>query len=84
VVVEFTDKKWVQSVRRGLLKQWMNDKLLKVKTLKDKKAESFKERTIILSGFPSHMNYNELASELCKYGAITSIEAPTIDTYIEA
>jgi hypothetical protein len=30
------------------------------------------------------MNHNELASELCKYGAITSIEAPTIDTYIEA
>jgi hypothetical protein len=54
VRVEFEMPKWVTSVRRGLRKQWLHDKLLKVKTLKDKKSESFKERTIIVQGFPSH------------------------------
>lgn len=83
-IVEFTDKKWVQSVRRGIIRQWMHDKLLKCKTLKDQKAETFQERTVILQGFPSHMTSDELARELCKFGAITSIEAPTIDAFVEA
>ena len=30
------------------------------------------------------MTSDELAGELCKFGAITSIEAPTIDTFVEA
>ena len=35
-IVEFEMPKWVTTVRRSLRKVWMSDKLLKVKTLKDR------------------------------------------------
>jgi hypothetical protein len=35
VIVNFEMPKWVTTVKRGLRKTWMYDKLLKVKTFKD-------------------------------------------------
>lgn len=55
-IVEFEMQKWVSTVRRGLRKHWEQDKLLKVKTLKDQNAEKHSERTIVLSNIPSHLN----------------------------
>lgn len=55
-IVEFEMQKWVSTVRRGLRKHWEQDRLLKVKTLKDQNAEKHSERTIVLSNIPSHLN----------------------------
>jgi len=37
-------------VRRALRKLWVEDRLLKVKTIKDQKEENHKERTIVAHG----------------------------------
>jgi hypothetical protein len=63
-IVEFEMQKWVANVRRGMRKHWEQDKLLKVKTLKDEMNESHSERTIILSNIPSHLNSEDLASSM--------------------
>jgi len=84
VIVNFEMPKWVTTVKRGLRKTWMYDKLLKVKTLKDRQQETFKERTIIIQNLPSHISPEELSDNLSTFGAITSIEAPTIDNYVQA
>lgn len=62
----------------------MHDKLLKVRTLGDRDAETHGERTVILTGIAQHARPEELAAALANYGAITSIEVPTIDKYVEA
>jgi hypothetical protein len=81
-IVEFEMQKWVSTVRRGLRKHWEQDKLLKVKTLKDHNAEKHSERTIVLSNIASHSRAEDLATALSEFGAITSIEAPTVDSFI--
>ena len=83
-IVEFEMQKWVATVRRGMRKHWQQDKLLKVKTLKDEVTESHGERTIVISGIPSHLNSEDLATSMSKYGAITSIEAPSVDSFIQS
>lgn len=45
--------------------------------------ETFRERTVVLTGVPSHIRPAELASEVAKYGAITSIELPTYDKVVQ-
>jgi hypothetical protein len=49
-VVEFELERWVPMVRRALRKLWVEDRLLKVKTIKDQKEENHKERTIVAHG----------------------------------
>ena len=83
-IVDFEMPKWVQTVRRGMRKHWEQDRLLKVKTLKDEKSESHSSRTIILSNLPSHLNAGDLATTMSDYGAITSIEAPSVDSFIQS
>lgn len=38
----------MKSVRKGLRKLWINDKLLKVRTIDDKNSENHGLRTVIL------------------------------------
>ena len=83
-IVEFEMPKWVTTVRRSLRKVWMSDKLLKVKTLKDRTQETFKDRTVIIDNIPSHITREELADHLSKFGAVTAVEAPTLDSYVDA
>ena len=83
-IVEFALPNHLTTVRRGLWKHWIQDKLLKIKTLKDAKNENHGERTIILQGFPSHMDQQDLATAMSGFGAILSIEAPTLDRYVQA
>ena len=73
----------MRKVRRGLVGRWMKDKRLKVKTLDDKDKETFRERTVVLENLPLHIRPNELASQIAKYGAITSIELPVYDSFIQ-
>ena len=83
-IVEFELNRWVATVRRGLRKHWNGDKLLKVKTLKDLKNENFKERTVVVSGIQSHTNVNDLVNVFNNFGAVTSIELPSIDAVVKA
>ena len=56
-----------------------------MRTLKDEKKESFNERTIVLQDFPSHFHQvGEIADMVSCFGAITSVEAPTLDSYVMA
>jgi|DEB0MinimDraft_12_1074336.scaffolds.fasta_scaffold10827_1 hypothetical protein len=55
-VVEFLNKKHVQTVRRQLRKTWLGEKLLKVRTLADLKNETHTDRTIIVGGLESSMD----------------------------
>lgn len=83
-IVDFEMQKWVNSVRRGLRKHWEQDRLIKVKTIKDERTESHSERTIILNNIPSHLTSENLAYAMSEYGTITSIEAPTVDAYVQS
>jgi hypothetical protein len=48
VIVEFEDEASVASVKRGLRKTWIQDKLLKPKVKKDENMEDFNARTVII------------------------------------
>mmetsp|Transcript_24320 Transcript_24320/g.37598 ORF Transcript_24320/g.37598 Transcript_24320/m.37598 type:complete len:149 (+) Transcript_24320:472-918(+) len=84
VVVTFETPKQMKAVKRGLRKYWIQDKLLKIKTNKDKFTEEHKNRTLVVSGLQSHTTAEDLVNHFGKYGAITLVEAPTIDSYVQA
>lgn len=67
------------NVRRGLRKEWVNDKLLKVRTLEDKNLETHGLRTIIIQNIPLSIQPIEIAKAMSKFGAITHIECPKIN-----
>lgn len=46
--------------------------------------ETHTDRTVILSDIPSHLSADELAGVVSEFGAITSIELPTVDTFVQA
>lgn len=71
-------------MQRVLGKKWMQDKLLRVRTLKDEKRESFDERTLILSNLKSFWRREDIVNAMHKFGAITHIELPSVDTLIKA
>lgn len=51
-------KRQAQMIKRELRQHWLEDSLLKVKTAEDAKAEHFDNRTVLLRGFPNHLNQN--------------------------
>lgn len=57
---------------------------MKVRTIKDEKRESFSDRTLIVSNLKSHWRREEIANAMHKFGAITHIEMPSLDTKIKA
>lgn len=82
VIIQFDEESHALSVRRALWRKWIDDKLLKIKSKKDEQVENHGDRTLILSNIPSHLRQEDIASFMAKYGAITSIEAPSMDSYI--
>ena len=82
-VVEFELERWVPMVRRALRKLWVEDRLLKVKTIKDQKEESHKERTIVAHGIQSHLDVEHLAAAFARFGAVTTVELPTVDRVVQ-
>ena len=83
-IVEFELNRFVATVRRGMRKHWIGDKLVKVKTLKDVKKEHFNERTVVVTGLPKHFKQIDLLNVFNSMGAITSIEVPTIDHVVKS
>lgn len=59
-IVEFLNGHDVVSVRRALRKHWIDDCLLRVKTMQDYKQETFNERTIVVSGIVAHAGVVDL------------------------
>jgi hypothetical protein len=82
--VEFSSGHNVASVRRGLRKHWIDDCLLKVKTLKDMKTEAFDDRTIVVNGVAAHADLVDLVNQFGRFGAITHIELPSVDSVVKA
>ena len=74
----------MKSVKRGLWKHWIKDKLLKMRTLEDKERENFHARTLIVTDLASHSQGEDIATYLGRFGAITNVEAPTLDAYVQA
>lgn len=60
-------------------KKWIDTKLLKVKTLADKAAESHQERTLVLKDIPKNMMAQELLDNFKEFGSIISYELPVQD-----
>ncbi len=58
--------------------------MLKIRTAKDERHETFDKRTIIFSGIPTHAREQDLATAFHKFGAITSIEVPSVDHVVNA
>jgi len=83
-IVEFELEKSVAPVRRALRKLWVQDRLLKVKTIHDQKDESHKERTVVAHGLPSHLEPAKVAAAFARFGAVTAVELPTVDRVVEA
>ena len=83
-IVDFESPSHVKSVKRGLWKHWIKDKLLKMRTLEDREQENFHARTLIITDFASHCTGEDVTSVLSSFGAITSVEAPTLDAYVQA
>ena len=83
-VVDFESAAWMKKVRRGLLPQWLQEKKLKVKTVTDMDRETHGDRTVVLAALPSHMSPEELAAVVSQYGAVTGIELPTVDEFVQA
>ena len=82
-VVEFELERWVPMVRRALRKLWVEDRLLKVKTVKDQKDESHKARTVVAHGIQSHLDVQHLAAAFARFGAVTTVELPTVDRVVQ-
>lgn len=83
-IVDFEFDDQLRSVRRGLRQTWMEDKLIKVKTLKDREHESHDARTVVLENLPANFEAAELLDRFGGFGAVTSFELPAIDQYIES
>ena len=66
------------NVRRALRKEWINDKLLKVRTIEDKNLETHGLRTVILQNIPLSVQPDEIARSLSRFGAITEVELPKV------
>ena len=81
-IVEFLNPKHVQTIRRQLRKTWIGDKLLKIRTVSDIKGESHTDRTIIVGGLENNVDVHDLVNVFNNFGAVTSIELPTIDSVI--
>ena len=82
--MEFELAKSVAVVRRALRKLWVEDRLLKVKTIQDQKEENHTERTVVAHGLQSHLEPAQLAAAFARFGAVTSVELPTMDRVLEA
>lgn len=82
-IVEFEQEKSAAQVRRGLRKQWIHDSLLKVKTLADLKNEGHADRTVVVAGLASHYRPADVVNVLNNFGAVTSIELPTVDQLVQ-
>lgn len=82
-IVEFEQEKHVAEVRRGLRKLWIHEALLKVKTLGDLKNEGHADRTVVVSGLASHFRPADVLRVMDRYGAITSVELPTVDQLVQ-
>ena len=78
-IVQFEEYNHMKNVRRALRKEWVNDRLLKVRTLEDKLLENHGLRTIIIQNIPLSVQPIEIAKAMSKFGAITNIECPKID-----
>jgi hypothetical protein len=74
----------VTEVRRGLRKKWIQDKLLRVRTLKDMEREGFNDRTIIITNVTPNISVQEVVNAFHNFGAITSVELPSIDSKVKA
>ena len=84
-IVEFEMPKQIAAVRRGIRKHQEQDRILKVKTLKDESREKHKERTIIVQNLPTTtFGYDDIVNLFGDHGAITSVEMPTIDAMVRS
>ena len=83
-IISFESKGSVQVMKRALRKLWIDNRMLKMKTKADKFTEEFKNRTIIVTGFPNHVKDLELAEHFSQFGAVTHLEVPSQDAYIKA
>lgn len=65
-------------VRKALRKTWIQDSLLKVKTLNDTKGEAFDNRTVVIQGIPKYMRAETLLSTFFsdEAGAVVGVELP--------
>ena len=81
-IIEFETQRSVESVRKGLRKQWIKDKLLKLRTIED--FESFNDRSIVVTNFPSHIKQVDLINAFQSFGALISVEIPTVDAVINS
>ena len=82
-IVDFENETQLRAVRRKLREKWVDDRLMKVRTLKDKDTERHSDRTLVLKDIPAHITADELINKLGQYGAITAIELPCVDSYIQ-
>jgi hypothetical protein len=83
-IVEFHNPRHVQTVRKHLRKTWLQDKLLKIRTASDAKTETHKERTVIVANLDQNLKSIDLVNVMSKFGAVTSVELPTIDNVIQS
>ena len=81
-IVEFEDLSMMKDARRALRKEWIGSKLIKVKTLADKEAESHAERTLVLKNIPKNMMAQELLENFKEFGSIINYELPVQDQMI--
>jgi hypothetical protein len=81
-IIDFEEVSMMKDARRVLRKEWLDKKLIKVKTLADKPAESHQERTLVLQNIPENMMANELIDKFKEYGSIINYEIPVHDQMI--
>lgn len=63
-IVDFEFDQHLKAVRRALRKTWLDDRLLKVKTLKDRELESHDNRTMVLEKIPKNFTAEELLNTM--------------------
>jgi hypothetical protein len=66
----------VKNVLGRLRNMWLDDKLLKLKTIEDKNNETFDNRTIVLREIPVTYKENTLIDIMSQFGAVVGIELP--------
>lgn len=84
MTVEYESVQDAMKMAKKLKKTWIDDKLIKVRTMKDKHIEHFDNRTVVMKDIPTNIKVRHVLEFFKTFGVITNIEMPLKDSLQEA
>jgi RNA recognition motif-containing protein len=79
MTVEYESVHDAMKIAKKLKKTWIDDKLIKVRTMKDRHLEHYDNRTIVIKDLPTNAKSRHVIEFMKTFGVITSVEMPFKD-----